>query len=100
MINSACKPGCATFSDYFTPLLYLLVLRGRHGHGHGHMVVEFTTTYAISAYHHWSFEFESRSGEVYLIQHYVIKFVSNLWQVGSFLRVLQFPPSIKQNAMI
>jgi len=30
----------------------------------------------ISAYHHWSWEFESRSGEVYLIQHYVIKFVS------------------------
>jgi hypothetical protein len=24
-------------------------------------------------------------GEVYLIQHYVIKFVSNLWQVGGFL---------------
>jgi len=26
------------------------------------MVVGFTTTYAISAYHHWSCEFESRSG--------------------------------------
>jgi hypothetical protein len=30
--------------------------------------------------------------EVYLIQHYVIKFVSDLQQVGGFLRVLQFPP--------
>ena len=29
------------------------------------------------------------------IQHYVIKFVSDLRQVGGFLRVLQFPPSIK-----
>jgi hypothetical protein len=31
-------------------------------HGHDHMVVGFTTTYAISAYHHWSCEFESWSG--------------------------------------
>ena len=33
--------------------------------------------------------------EVYSIQHYVIKFVSDLQQVGGFLRVLQFPPPIK-----
>ena len=38
-------------------------------------------------------------GEVYLIQHYVIKFVSNLRQVGGFLRVLRFPPPIKLTAM-
>jgi hypothetical protein len=30
-------------------------------------------------------------GEVYSIQHYVIKFVSDLGQVGDFLRVLRFP---------
>ena len=42
------------------------------------MVVGFTTTYAISAYHHQSCEFESCSGEVYSIQHNVIKFVSDL----------------------
>jgi hypothetical protein len=34
-------------------------------------------------------------GEVYSIQHYVIKFVSELQQVGGFLRVLRFPPPIK-----
>jgi len=34
------------------------------------MVVGFTTTYAISAYHHWCCEFESRSGRG--VQHYVI----------------------------
>jgi hypothetical protein len=34
-------------------------------------------------------------GEVYLIQHYVIKFVSDLRQVSSFLQVLWFPPPIK-----
>jgi len=37
------------------------------------MIVWFTTTYAISAYR---CEFESFSGEVFSIQHYVIKFVS------------------------
>jgi hypothetical protein len=39
-------------------------------------------------------------GEVYLIQHYVIKFVSDLRQVGGFLCVLQFPPPIKLTIMI
>jgi hypothetical protein len=51
------------------------MLRGGH-HGSDRMVVEFTTTYAISAYHHWCCEFETRSGRG--VQHYVIKFVSNL----------------------
>jgi gamma-glutamylcyclotransferase (GGCT)/AIG2-like uncharacterized protein YtfP len=31
-------------------------------------------------------------GEVYSIQHYVIKLFNDLGQVGGFLRVLQFPP--------
>jgi hypothetical protein len=39
-------------------------------------------------------------GEVYSIQHYVIKFVSDLRQVSGFLRVLWFPPPIKLTAMI
>ena len=41
-----------------------------------------------------SWKFESHSGEVYLIQHYVKKFGSNLRQVSSFLQVhvLWFPP--------
>ena len=32
---------------------------------------------------------------VYSIQYYVIKFVSDLRQVGGFLRVFRFPPPIK-----
>jgi hypothetical protein len=56
------------------------------------MVVGFTTTYAISAYHHWCCEFESRSGRG--VQHYVIKFVSYFRQVGGFLRVVQILPPI------
>ena len=34
-------------------------------------------------------------GEVYSIQHYVIKFAKDLQQVGGFLQVLRFPLSNK-----
>jgi hypothetical protein len=39
-------------------------------------------------------------GEVYSIQHYEIKFVSDLGQVGGFLGVLRFHSSIKLTATI
>ena len=38
--------------------------------------------------------------EVYSIQHYVIKFLSDLQQVSGVVQVLRFPPLIKQNATI
>jgi hypothetical protein len=56
------------------------------------MVVGFTTTFVISAYHH--------SGEVSSIQHYVIKFVSDWRQVGGFLLALRCPQPIKSAAKI
>jgi len=62
------------------------------------MVVGFTTTYAISAYRHWCCGIESQSG--WGVQHYVLKFVSDLRQVGGFLRVLRFPPPIKLTTTI
>jgi len=34
-------------------------------------------------------------GEVYSIQNYMIKFVSDLRQVGGFLMILRFSPPIK-----
>jgi hypothetical protein len=40
--------------------------------GRCRMVVRFTADYAISAYHRWYCEFESRSGQG--VQHYAIKF--------------------------
>jgi hypothetical protein len=70
--------------------------RGRSGHEC--IVVGFTTTYPISGYHHWCCEVESRSR--WGVQHYVIKFVSDLRQVGGFLRVLRFPSPIKLTATI
>jgi len=55
----------------------------RMGHrGHDLIVVGLTTT----------------SGELLLIQHYVIKFVSDLRQVSGFVHVLRFPPPIKRTA--
>jgi hypothetical protein len=59
-------------------------------HGRDRMVIGFTTTYAISVYYHWCCEFDSWLG--WGVQHYVIKFVSDLRQVSGFL---WFPPSIK-----
>ena len=38
-------------------------------------------------------------GEVYSIQHYVIKFVSDLRQVSGFFQILRFPPTIKLLSM-
>ena len=76
---------------------FLISVGGRGGRrGRDRMVVGFTTTYAISAYHHWWCEFESRSGRG--VQHYVIKLVSDLRQIGGFLRILRFPPPIKLTA--
>jgi hypothetical protein len=37
------------------------------------IVVRFITTYAINAYHHYRWEFESRSSKVYSMERYVIK---------------------------
>jgi len=68
--------------------------------GHDRAVVGFITTYAISAYYHLHCDFESRSDEVYSIQHYVIKFFSDLRQVSGFSPGTTFPPPIKLTTMI
>ena len=46
-------------------------VRGRHGRNR--VVISFTNTRAISAYRHYSCDFEPRS-----IQYYVMKFVGDL----------------------
>jgi len=48
------------------------------------MLFKFKGTYSLNAH-----------GEVCPMQHYVIKFVSGLRQLGGFLLVLQFHPPIK-----
>ena len=53
--------------------------------------IGYTTGCAIRSYHHWTYEFESWSGEACSIWHNVLKFVSSLRQFGGFLRVHRFP---------
>ena len=74
-----------------------IVLYFREHRGRDHIVVGFPTNHV---YHHWGCESESRSGNVYLIQHCVIKFVSDLRQVSGRLRVLHqynWPPQYNWN---
>ena len=84
---------------YFILFYLYATLNGKRGRrGRDSVVVGFTTTYAISAYHHLCCELESRSGRG--VQQYVIKFVSDLQQVDCFLRVHRLPPSIKLTSTI
>ena len=46
-------------ANYWTPDVVSSIDRGRHGRDC--MAIGFTTTYAISVYHHKTCEFESRS---------------------------------------
>ena len=65
-----------------------------YGHGHDHMVV------AISAYHHQSCEFESRSWQGVFNTTFCDEVVSDWQQVDGVLRILRFLPPIKLTAMI
>ena len=60
-------------------------------------VGKFTTIYAITTNLVGSNHVHS---EIYSIEHYVIKFVSDLRQVSGFLRVIRFPPPIKLTTSI
>jgi hypothetical protein len=63
-------------------------------------MVGFSTTYASVPITTTVVSSNPVRGEVYSIQYYVIKFASDLRQVGGFLRVLRFPPTLKQTATI
>ena len=68
-------------------------VRGCHGRGRDRIVVGFTSTFVISASVPITTNVVSSNsvhGKVFLI-----KFVSDLRQISSFLVVLRFPPSIK-----
>ena len=87
------------YGFFLNNIFNILFHYNKRGHcGCEPMVVGFITIYAISAYHHYHFEFESCSGMVYLIQHYMIKFVSDLRQVCGFLRVLLFSSTNKTDS--
>jgi hypothetical protein len=82
LVEETRVPGENHWSVYQLTFIQLLILsRGRHGR----MVVRFKTTCAINAYHLYSWEFEPCSWQV-----------CDLRQISGFLRVLWFPPPIKQ----
>ena len=66
--------------------VYWLIFWGSHGIDHMVQLPVLITTKVVSS--------NPVHGKVYSIQH-GIKFVSDLRQVGGFLRVLWFPPPIK-----
>jgi hypothetical protein len=49
----------------------------------------------VSNFHITKMSLNPAHSEVYTIQLYVIKFVSDLQQVGGFLQVFRFPPPLK-----
>ena len=67
----------------------IFILYGTH-HGRDRIVVVFTTNVMCSNHTH---------GDMCSI-HYLLKFVSDLRQVGSFLQILRFPPPMKLTATI
>ena len=91
------------FDQIFLNLLFLLFPKSNRGHhGRDRMVVGFTTTLYLCNQCQSPLRLSSNPvhGEVSSIQHYVIKFVSDLWQVSGFLRVVQFPQPIKMTSTI
>jgi hypothetical protein len=68
--------------------------------GRDHIIVGFTTTCAINAYHHSKCEFRIPLRRCVLDTALCDKVVNDLRQVGGILRVLQFPPPIKLTTMI
>jgi len=86
-----------TTLEHIQAINYINVIRGCRGRDR--MVVVFTTTYAIGAYHTNVVRSNPANDEVYSIQHYV-KFVGDFRQISGFLRVLRFTPPIKLTATI
>ena len=64
------------------------------------MMAEITTTYALSAYHHLRCDSNPVHDKAFSMQHYVMQVISDLRQVGGFLRVLRFPLPTKLIATI
>jgi hypothetical protein len=73
------------------PVFFLYIIRGRRGCDRMVVAVPITTEVVSSNRVH---------GDVYSMKHYAIKFVSDLQQVGGFLRVFRFPPPIKLTGAI
>ena len=68
-------------------IIFILQSKSNQDQGFGgrdRMVVGFTTTCAMKWLSPLKLSSNPVNGELYSIQHYVIKFVSDLWQVSCF----------------
>ena len=90
---------CTLLSGFFLKCCsdYLLSNTKRDRRYRDRQVVGFSSTYGITNKDSSS---NPAHGEVYSIQHYVIKFVSDLRQISDFHWVLRFPPPIKLTTTI
>jgi len=61
---------------------------------HDPTFVGLKTTYVTNRYHHIVMS-NPAHGQVYSMHHYVIKFASDLRQVGGILQMFRFPPPIE-----
>ena len=88
---------------YFSFVLFNIIKIYQYSSTFDFMHIKFSQTlslYMLFSLKHNKYGPSLGSGEVYSIQHYVIKFVSDLQQVGDFLRVLWFPSTRKLTVMI
>ena len=85
-----CKLDCHYFTIYPLAIFYANAKNKFYKH----------IFYLLTAFCLYACEFESSSGKVYSIQHYVIKFVSDVRQVGGFVLVIRFHPPIKLTVTI
>jgi len=94
------KPYVAFWADSVVVYCLLCIVHLRCKYQEGAVVVVIVWWLDLYACSGSRCEFESLSDEVYSIQHYVIKFVSDLWQIDGFLRVLRFPPPLELTATL
>ena len=92
------KRGCFLIIRWYSVLLVLSKTWG--GHDRDRIVVEFKlSVQSVPIISNITCSNPPR-GEVFAMQLYLIKFVSDLRHVGGFLRVLRFPPSITRTSTI
>jgi hypothetical protein len=84
-----------------TTITHSFIPSKRRGcHGRDRMVLGFTTTYTISAYHYLSCELESHSRRCALDAILFDKVCQGFAAGGGFLRVLRFPLPLKLTTTI
>jgi hypothetical protein len=88
------------YAHFWKNINFFLLISNRGRRGRDGMVVGFIATMQSVPITTKVMSSNLVPEEVYSIQHYVIKFVGDLRQIGGFLRGLRCPPPIKLTATI